>query len=211
MGGRNGRPVGPTRYWRPLAGAAAGLLVMVELTRHAMWRDELNAWAIALASPTPAALFRNLHYDGHPGLWHLMLWVTSAVTRNPAALQVVHGAVALALIGFIAWRSPLGRAGTVLLLGSYFVVFEYTVVSRNYGIAMLLALLYAERRACRPDDAVGAAALLGLLANTNVFALILSAGCALEYLIDRMHDAGPRWRGAAARLAGPAALYVALT
>lgn len=198
-------------YWRPLAGAAAGLLVVVQLARHAMWRDELNAWAIALASPTPAALFRNLHYDGHPGLWHLMLWVTSAVTRNPAALQVVHGAVALALIGFIAWRSPLGRAGTMLLLASYFVLFEYTVVSRNYGIAMLLAVVYADHRARRPRDAVAAAALLGLLANTNVFALILAAACALEYLIDRLHAAGLDWRAAALRLAGPAALYLALT
>lgn len=208
---RVGQPVGPTWYWRPLAGSAAGLLVLVQIARHAMWRDELNAWAIALASPTPAALFRNLHYDGHPGLWHLILWVASTVTRNPAALQLVHGAVALALIGFIAWRSPIGPAGTILLLASYFVLFEYTVVSRNYGIAMLIALLYAERRAIRPGGTFGNAALLGLLANTNVFALILSAACALEYLLDRLHAAGPRWRAALPRLAGPAALYLALT
>jgi len=163
-----------------------GAVMVAQLAHHAMWRDELNAWAMALASPTLPDLFHNLHYDGHPGLWHLLLWLASWVSVAPVMLKLVHGAIGLALIGVIIWRGPFTAVETLLLLLSYFVLFEYTVISRNYGIAMLLALIYAQLRSTHPDRLGRNAAVLGLLANTNVFALLLSGAFAAEYALERL-------------------------
>lgn len=87
-----------------LAAAFIGMMV-VQLARHQMWRDETNAWGIVLASPTLPALFHNLHYEGHPGLWHLLLWCASWISPNPAVMKVVHGCVAAGFILMIACRS----------------------------------------------------------------------------------------------------------
>jgi hypothetical protein len=52
-----------------------GLLIVfntIRLFRHAMWRDELQAFMLAKASRTPLEPFAKLQYEGHPGLWHLL-------------------------------------------------------------------------------------------------------------------------------------------
>ncbi len=80
--------------------------------------------------------------------------------------------------------SPFSKLEKLLLLSSYFVLFEYTVISRDYGIGFLFALIYADMRARRPDRIFLNALLLGLLANTNLFAFLLSGALALEYVTD---------------------------
>ena len=78
-----------------------------------------------------------------------------------------------------------------MLLGGYFLGFEYTVISRNYGIGLLLALLYAHSRATAPQAVWLNAVLLALLANTHVYCTILAGVLALEYLVERLR-AGTR-------------------
>lgn len=176
-------------------------LYLVNLAHHALWRDEILAWAIAATSRTPLDLLASQRYDGHPALWHTLLWLAGQAVPDAAAIKLVHGAIGLAVIGLVGLAGPFSRLERALLLGGYFLVFEYTVISRNYGIGVLLALLYARRRVARPEAIAGNAALLALLANTNVFAALLSGALALEYLADRL--ARPDWR----RLAAGAVLY----
>jgi len=173
-----------------LAATLAFLAVMlVTLFHHAMWRDELNAWALVAASETPAALFHNMHYEGHPALWHALLWPVSRLTDAPVAMQAVHSLIASAAILLVGLFSPFSRLERVLLLAGFFIAFEYSIVSRNYGIALLLALLHAQLRATRPERLIGNALLLALLANTTIWAAILSGAMALVYAIDRLPSA----------------------
>ncbi len=80
----------------PIAFAA---LYLANLTHHTPWRDELLAWMIARTANTPLDLFRALHVDGHPGLWHALLMPVTRFTADPLAMKAVHGAIGLALIG----------------------------------------------------------------------------------------------------------------
>jgi hypothetical protein len=161
--------------------AAFVLLLIARIAQHSPFRDELNAWAIALDSSTPVALIGNMHYEGHPALWHAMLWLASFVSASPVMMKMVHAAIAAAIILMVALASPFSRLERALLLGGYFISFEYSVVSRNYGICLLLALVFAQLRTARPERVLGNAALLALLANTNAYGAILSAALALEY------------------------------
>ena len=189
-----------------LAAAFIGMMV-VQLARHQMWRDETNAWGIVLASPTLPALFHNLHYEGHPGLWHLLLWCASWISPNPAVMKVVHGCVAAGFILMIACRSPFSRFEKILLLLNYFVFYEYAIISRNYGIGLLLALVYVQLRLASPDRLLRNAAVLGLLANTNVYAAILSVAMACEAALDRYVTWPDSWVIKVRRLAQPAVVY----
>ena len=191
---------------------AYGVFVCLQLAQHQMWRDELNAWGLVVASPTLAELHANLRYEGHPGLWHLLLWFASRLSSDPSAMQAVHALIATGVAALIAFGSPFSRIEKLLLLLNFYIAYDYAVVSRNYGIGLLLALAYAQLRATRPDRVLANGAVLGLLANTNVFGLLLSGVLAAEYLHERYRCTARRGGlGGLAAAAGPgAAAYLAL-
>ena len=183
-------------------------LLIVLSAHHEMWRDEIHAWGLVESSKGLVSLFHNIRYTGHPGLWYLLLWLTTFVTSSPFAVQVASAVIGTALIALIGLASPFSRTERILLLGSYFVIFEYTVVSRNYGIGMLLALIYAQLRATRPDASIAAGTTLGLLANTNAFAFMLSGALALEHAWTRLDSAQP-WRDVVKSLGAGTLIYLA--
>ena len=175
-----------TRRIDILIAAGFAVLLLANIAHHEMWRDETLAWMIVRTAHSPAGLFAALHYDGHPGLWHLLLWPATWVTTDPVAIKVVHAPIGLAIIGLVALASPFSRLERVLILGGYYLGFEYLVISRNYAIGILLALLHAQARVRAPDKVLLNSALLALMANTNVYAAIFSGVLALDYARERV-------------------------
>lgn len=189
------------------------LLLWVNLAHHELWLDELNAWGLSAASPTLKSLFANVRYEGHPWLWYLILWIPAQFTHNPVALKwvaAVFGAATYLVMGML---SPFTRMQKVLVFLSYFVAFEYTVLSRTYCPMFLLAFLYAWYRTSRPQAILGNLLLLGALANTDLTGIMLSGALLLEYAVylwtHRADSSGtPGWNTRTALLA--LAIYVAM-
>src|SRR3712207_5950094 len=78
-------PPGQPRPWgerlRGVAPWAAwslyvGLLATVVL-HHEPWADEGHAWVLARDCSLWELVWRELRYEGSPGLWHLLLWGVS--------------------------------------------------------------------------------------------------------------------------------------
>jgi len=175
----------------------------VRLFHHAMWRDELQAFMIATASSTPFDLFTNLKYEGHPGLWHLLLWLITRFTSDPVAMQAAHLLIALG-IWVLIWRvSPFRAFEKLLILLSYYLFWEYFIVSRNYALGVLLGLGFVALVVFRPKQWLWPWVLLGLLANTSVFGTIWSLALAALFTVRNRKE----WR---AMLPG-AAIYAGLT
>lgn len=177
------------RYQVPLAArlksAAPDLIFVllavfnsVRLFRHPMWSDEMQDFLLAAGSSSPFDLFLKLKYEGHAGLWHLLLWVLTRFTSDPVWMQALHLLIALG-IWVLIWRmAPFGKLEKLLLLLSYFLFFEYFVVSRTYAIGVLLGFAIIVLRLQRPDLRVWPGLLLGLLANTSIFGAIWALGMA---------------------------------
>jgi hypothetical protein len=180
-------------------------LFFVQLVHHTMWRDEVNAFSLAQASPTLASLFHHIHYEGHPWLWYFLLWILAKFTISPVALKVVQACIGGASLLLLGIASPFSRVEKVLLFLGYFLSFEYTVMARSYGIILLLLLLYLPRRIRHPEQAIANALLLGLMSSTDITGIILSFGLVLEYVLYT------RVRTPNRRLAPAALLYAALT
>lgn len=174
----------------------------IRLYRHAMWRDELQAFMLAAASSTPLELFANLKYEGHPGLWHLLLWVITRFTSDPIWMQVAHLLIALGIWALIWRASPFKPFEKLLLLLSYYLFWEYFVLSRNYALGVLLGFGFIALWVHRPEQRFWSFVLLGLLANTSVYAAIWSVGLAALFIFRNRTD----WR---ALLPG-AAIYLGL-
>ncbi len=130
----------PARRWGiDLAIAAAFTAVAgVTAARHALWRDEVQAWAIAATSHSPGDLLEALRHEGHPPLWYLVLTPLSRVTSQPRAMLVLTVACFAVTVLVLLRTAPWSRLVSVVLLAGYFPLFEFTVIARSYSLGMLL-------------------------------------------------------------------------
>ena len=150
------------------------LLVAWLFSGHVLWRDEVRAFSIALSGSGFSAMLRNVHGEGHPALWYLILRGAHALFPSREVLPVAGLLIGVAAMAIFAFRSPFRLCVVALGLFSLFGAFEYVVVARNYGIAALvmfaLAALYP-----RVKHTAWLGLLLAVLCNTNVPACILAA------------------------------------
>lgn len=176
--------------------AAAGIaLVGITILRHELWRDELQAWQIARASDGFHSLVHNTRYEGHPLLWFGLLYPIAHVHAGPGAMQLLQFFIASTTISVCAWRAPFTLIQRALFVFGYFILYEYGVLARSYGLgAMLLVitLSVAATRDRRRWAVIGA--LLGVLALTSAFGAVLGVavllGLAVDEWLRRRHATG---------------------
>src|ERR1700761_9444011 len=168
--------------WKALAVVLPFLILFwANEAHHTMFFDEVNAWAISASSPTLSKLFYFVHYEGHPWLWYFILWFPSRLTHDPVGMKWVEAVLGTAIILILGLLSPFTYKQRALILCSYFLMWEYTVMCRMYSVMLLLVLLYVMRRVRRPEGVMGSCALLGLAGNTDMTGVLLSSALLVEY------------------------------
>jgi hypothetical protein len=184
-------------------------LALCGLLRHEMWRDELQAWMVADRAHSVPQLFANLRYEGNPVLWHSLLFALSSFTSNPLAMQLLHVGIASAFVFLLARYGPFSRLQTILFALGYFPLFEYALISRSYGLGVLLAFAFCAAFGARYRRPVLLGGLLFLLANTTVYGLVIALCFGGLVALDALGGgprAEPRPAGRAGILAGAALL-----
>jgi hypothetical protein len=158
-------------------------LVAFAIPCHEPWVDEAQAWQLARSLSLPSLFKTYIRYEGSPGLWHFLLWLIIRAHVSYAGLHWVCGAVATAGIAVLLFRSPFPRYLKLSLPFTYFLLFQYAVVARNYVLVPLL--LFFAAMAWRRST-FGLAAALGLLANASLHAAVISGGLAVVYAIEQI-------------------------
>lgn len=178
----------PSGLETALVVAAFLALGMVGLANHEMWRDELEIWLIARDSGSVGQLFQNMSTQGHPAVWYLLNFLLTRLTTNPLAMQLLNLAIGASAVALFFRRAPFTLAQRLLFCFGYFMLFEFTVISRGYGLGLLLIFAFCIRfQERRRLDLTGAAILL-LLANTTVYGMITAAHVALLLAIQAFAD-----------------------
>jgi hypothetical protein len=122
-----------------------GLLLLLQLwliVAHVPWRDELQAYLLVRESHGLGGLFADLHYEGHPSLWYLVLGPLQAVIQSPVALKAAQVLVALSVAALVWLRAPFPPWVKLLILAGYFPLFEYGVIARSYGLGEALVFAW---------------------------------------------------------------------
>ena len=149
-----------------------------------MWRDEFQTYSIALYSPSFGDLLINMWGFGHPALLYILEWLVTRVTSDPTAIQIMQLCLALGVWIIVYVYSPFSRLEKILLLLSYFLFWEYFVMSRNYVLIALIAFAFIALRERRPRPEFALWLLLGLLANAHaysaIWSMVLAAGLAMD-------------------------------
>ncbi len=172
-----------------------------------MWRDEVRAFSVATRAPTWASMLGDLHQEGHPALWYVLLRATFAVTHSHLVLPILALLVGLAIAYMVLRYSPFPFWLRMLLVFGVFIGYEYSVVARNYGIGVLLLLAACTLFRTRERNAIPLGIVLALMANTSVHAAAASLVVVFIWALDLV-DAGKRTE--VLRLASLAGIAIAI-
>jgi len=166
------------------------LLGLIGILHHEMWRDELEIWLLARDSGSLPELFENIGLQGHPSLWYVLVFILTCFTVNPLSMQLMHLAIGAANAGLFLRFAPFGPCLKILFCFGYFSFYEYTIISRSYGLLLLLVFafcsLFERRRELHPWLAL----ILFLMAHTHVYGTIIAANLGLFLFVEAVSSRG---------------------
>ncbi len=159
-------------------------LTIIGLFNHELWRDEYQAWMIADESSSFAALLHNYRQEGHPILWHFLLWIASGIYSNPVSMQVIHLVFAGTAIYLFNRYAPFNNILKIFFTFGYFPFFEYALISRSYILGILFATLFCLLYKEVKKNMLWIGITLLLLANTSIFGLTMAVSFFAFMIID---------------------------
>jgi hypothetical protein len=176
--------------WITIGAYAA--VVAFAIPYHEPWVDEAQAWQLARSLPLVVLFQKYIRYEGSPGLWHFLLWILNRAHVSYSGMHWICGAIAVGAVSVLVLRSPFPRYLKLSLPFTYFLLFQYAVIARNYVLVPWLLFMIASR--WRRSAAV-IAILLGLLANVALHTAAISGGLAVVYAMERIGRADFRESG----------------
>lgn len=153
---------------------------------HEPWFDEAESWQIARCASYYDIIFKIPHYEGHPPIWYLILSLF-AKTGCPyeISLKAVSLAFASASAALILFKSPFPREIRLFLPFTYFIFYQYAVISRPYSLMMLAFFCLAAAYPEREEKKLRFYFFLSLLGLTSAYG-ILFAGSILMVCFYRL-------------------------
>ncbi|MFN6569808.1 hypothetical protein [Dendronalium sp. ChiSLP03b] len=164
------------------------ILGLIGILNHSMWRDELNPWLIVRDSESFGDLIANIHYEGHPVLWYLSLAFLREIADTPVMMQLFHIGITSAAVALFCLYSPFNHQQKFIFSFGFFPFYEYFLISRNYAFSLLFIFAFCAVFSSRKTTYVYLAIFLGLLANSNAYALFVSFSLSLTLLVEFCFD-----------------------
>lgn len=161
------------------------IITLIGALKHQPWRDEAQSWLIA-RDLNLIGIIKQMPYEGTPPLWHFILHPFAASGAPYSVEFIINYLFSAAAIFLLLFFSPLPKTVKILLPFSFYFLFEYSVVARNYSLIILslfsIAVLY-ENRFKRPFLYAGAIIIM-TWSGIQVFAT--AALLTLFFVIDAL-------------------------
>ncbi|HMB00344.1 MAG TPA: AbfB domain-containing protein, partial [Spirochaetota bacterium] len=153
---------------------------------HEPWRDESQAWLIARDLPL-WSIFSQMRYEGTPALWHFILAPFAKLDFPYFTESVIHWLIACSFTWLLIFKSPFKLITKTAFILSFYFLYEYVAVARNYNLTVLLLFLLAWFYPLRHKKTGVYALLLALLFNANSHSMGAAAALFLHYIIEIIH------------------------
>lgn len=142
------------------------VIVLTLVPFHEPWRDEAQTWLIARDLKFTDMIMQ-MRYEGTPAFWHTLLYPFAQAGASFAAQQWLHALIAVSATGIFIFKSPFQRWQKFAFIFSFFIVFEYAIVSRSYVLSILFLWIIASLYPKRFERPLTYALAIFLLMNTN--------------------------------------------
>ena len=181
--GEQGGQIDDRVLWLSLLAFAA--LTATLASNHVMWRDEVRALSVAIHSASWADLFRNLHSEGHPIVWYAVLRIGYGLTHSVFVMPILSLVFAATTAYLVLRFAPFPVWARLLIVFGAFLGYEFSVVSRNYSVAVLIMIVACIHFPRRHQSPLALGLALALMANTSVHAalatLVITFVWAMDY------------------------------
>jgi hypothetical protein len=157
-------------------------LIIFGIRHHEPWSDEAYAWVMARDLDLPAllnALFHN--YENHPALQHLCLFPFAKLGFPYATQSVLNGVMAVAAVLLFLRKAPIARVTKYFFIFSFYMTFEYALITRPYMPALLLIFGTAAAYPYRFRSPLIYGGLVTLLFNADYIVFSLGTVLLLTY------------------------------
>jgi len=176
--------------WKMIVLVVYVLLVAIGLWYHEIWQDEAQALLIVRDSPSFFSMLSEVRYENNGPLWYILLYPIVKLGGGIMAMQALHLAIA-AGVAILILSMDIPWFFSIPMVFGYYFFYEYAVVARCYGLAILFLFLAArDLRARGPAWRIGL--MLGLASLASNHALLLVVAFLPWFLWSEFH--GPEWR-----------------
>lgn len=156
-------------------------VLAITIPFHEQWADEAQAWLIARDSSLFNIFYRRLHYEGTPGLWHLMLWFATRLHLPYGSINWISALCAATGIYVFLRFAPFPPLLRYILPFTFWLQFQYAVTARSYSLVPLFAFALCALFFREKPRPVLFALLAGLMANLSLYSALWAGILALLY------------------------------
>lgn len=162
--------------------------VAIGIVAHEPWFDEAQAWLLARDAGPGELLTHYLRYEGHPPLWYWLLSIPAKSGLPYKTINIVSAAVAICGVILLLRKPRVPLALKIAIPFSYFLAYQYTIVSRSYVLIFPLLMVVLWLYPHREERLPAFTAVLVLLSLVSLHGLSLAGAFALLYLVDLLRD-----------------------
>lgn len=171
-------------WWKFAVLLLFAVLVGIAIGKHEPFADEAHVWLLARDASFFRLFFHWLHFEGHPGLWCLILFLPAKLGAPYVTMNIISGIIAMVTVYLFLQYSPFPIYVNILLPFSYFFFYQYAVVARNYTLAPLLLVLLAVAYRKKMEHPYRFIAPLCLLAYASLHTTLIAIGVIVVHAID---------------------------
>jgi len=157
--------------------------ISIVIVKHEPWADEAQAWLLARDSNPFDLLFKRLRYEGHPGLWYLILTPFSKLLPY-RSISLLSGLIATLGVYIFLRYAPFPKSIRFTLPFTYFIFYQYAVIARSYVLLPTLFFLTAIAYRDKTARIYRYTLLLSLLAYTSVYTMLVAVALMLLHAVD---------------------------
>jgi len=185
-------PAAPARLAEAAILGAYLFLLGVGILVHEPWFDEAQSWLLARDASIFDLLTKYLRYEGHPPLWYLILHVPAVAGMPYKTINFISAAIAVVGVVMLLLNRDIPLLIKALLPFTFFVAYQYTIISRSYVLILplLLAILaiYPRRR----ERLWLFVTLIAILCHVSVHATAIGGVLVLVYGYELIRDGFPK-------------------
>lgn len=146
---------------------------------HEPWRDEAQAWLIS-RDLSFIGIFKQMYYEGHPCLWHLILAPFSKLGFPYFTVNIISYVITWFTALLILKKAPFNKIAKIIIIFSLPFMYNYSVIARNYCLIPLAFALIAINYKNRNEKPIRYTLSILLLAWTHV---VMSGTAGILYLL----------------------------
>lgn len=161
---------------------------LIGILHHELWLDEAHHYLLARDSNSFIELIQNTRYEGHPILWNTLLYGITRFSLNPFWMQLLHILISTSAVFIFLRKAPFNWIFKTLFIFGYFMVFEYNLISRNYGLGVLFLFLACAVFKDRNSKFVLLAFYLAIASNTHLMFSVIAFALFITLIIEHYQN-----------------------